>query len=69
MATDGLNGEMVRPAVPVPESATVWGLLVAESLKFKVAVRVPVAVGEKTIVAVQAAEAARLVPHVLLEIW
>jgi hypothetical protein len=34
-----------------------------------VAVRIPVAVGEKTMVAVQLADAARLVPHVLLDIW
>ena len=54
--------------VPVPDSATVCGLLLAVSLKFRVAVRVPVVVGEKTMVAVQLADAARVVPQVLLDI-
>jgi hypothetical protein len=58
----------VPGAAPVPESARVWGLLLAASAKFKVAVRSPVAVGENTIVTVQLADAARLVPHVLLKI-
>jgi hypothetical protein len=52
--------------VPVPDKATVWGVFVAESLKFKVAVRVPLVVGAKTTFAVQLAPAARLDPHVLL---
>jgi hypothetical protein len=38
-------------------------------LKLSEAVRVPVAVGAKTMVALQLADAARLVPQVLLEIW
>jgi hypothetical protein len=69
-ATVGLSGEIVIPvaAIPNPESATVCGLLVAVSVKLRVAVRVPVVVGEKTTVAVQVAEAARLVPQVLLDI-
>ena len=54
--------------VPVPDSGTVWGLLLAESVKLSVAVRLPVAEGLNRIVAVQLAEAARLEPHVLLEI-
>jgi hypothetical protein len=54
--------------VPVPDSATVCGLLLAVSVKLRVAVRVPVVVGEKTMVAVQLADAARVVPQVLLDI-
>lgn len=59
------------PLVPPganPESATVCGELVAESLKLSVAVRVPLTVGANTTLAVHVADAARLVPHVLLEI-
>ena len=54
--------------VPVPDNDTVCGVLVAESLKFNVAVRVPLVVGANAMLAVQLADAARLVPHVLLEI-
>ena len=43
--------------------------MLAESGKIRVAVRIPVAVGEKTMVAVQLVDAARLDPHVLLDIW
>lgn len=39
------------------------------SLKFSVAVRVPAAVGPKTILTVQLADAARLVPQVFEKIW
>ena len=56
------------PPVPSPLSATVCGVLVAESLKFNVAERSPEAVGANTIVAVHVAEAARELPQVLLEI-
>ena len=52
---------------PVPDKATVCGLLVPVSAKLSVAVRVPAAVGLNTMVAVQLADAARLVLHVLLE--
>jgi hypothetical protein len=51
---------------PLPESETVCGLFVAESVKLSVAVRAPVAVGLKMIDAAQFDEVARLVPHVLL---
>jgi hypothetical protein len=54
------------PLVPSPESATVCGLLLSESLKLSVVVRVPVAVGPKRILAVQLAPAASAEPHVLL---
>lgn len=68
-ATDGFIGEIVRVVdEPVPESATVCGLFVAESVKLRVAVRVPAAVGLNTIEAVQLADAPRLVEQVLLEI-
>jgi hypothetical protein len=53
---------------PVPDSATVCGLLVDESETVSVAARVPLAVGLKEIETPQLAAAARLVPHVLLEI-
>lgn len=59
------------PLVPPganPDSATDCGEFVAESLKLSVAVRVPLAIGAKAMLAVQLAEAARLVPHVLLDI-
>ena len=70
MSLDGLIEMLppVEPVVPAPESAMDCGLLLAESVKVSVAVRVPVAAGLKWIVAVQLADAARLEPHVLLEI-
>jgi hypothetical protein len=55
-------------AVPNPESATFCGLLLAESVIVRVAVRVPVADGLKRIATVQPALAARVDPQVLLEI-
>lgn len=55
-------------AVPRPVSATVCGLPLAESVNLSEAVRVPAAVGAKTMVAVQVADAATLVPQVLLKI-
>jgi hypothetical protein len=54
--------------VPVPESATTWGLFDALSLNCKLAVRAPEACGEKIMFAVQLAETASVVPHVLLKI-
>jgi len=41
----------------------------SESLKFKVAVRVPLVVGAKTTLAVQLVPAASIPPQVWLEIW
>ena len=64
----GLAATIPIEAVPLPESATLCGLLLAESIKLKVAVRVPVDSGLKRIVTVQLAWAARLDPQVLLEI-
>lgn len=55
----------VVPPVPSPESATVCGVGTALSLKFSVAVRVPLTVGAKMMLAVQLAETARLDPQVL----
>jgi hypothetical protein len=68
MRLDGLTAKLPAAVVPVPESATVCGLLLAESVKLSLAVRAPVAAGLNKMVAVQLAEAARLAPHVLLEI-
>ena len=66
-----LVGEAVTepdvPPVPRPLTAICCGLLPALSVKFSVAVRVPVAVGLKTMFAVQLAEAARVEPQVLLK--
>ena len=53
------------PLAPSPVSETCCGLLVALSVKFRVAVRVPEAVGLKTMLAVQLAEAARVEPQVV----
>ena len=61
-----LVGLAETPLVPRPETATVCGLLLSESLKLSVAVRVPVAVGPKMILTVQLAPAASAEPHVLL---
>ena len=49
--------------VPIPERATVCGLLEAASAKARVAVRVPTACGLNTIVAEQLADTARLAPQ------
>jgi len=65
---DGLAVRFPDGAIPVPESATFCGLLLAESLKLSVAVRAPAAAVLKRIVAVQLAWEARLDPQVLLEI-
>ena len=54
--------------LPVPESATVCGLLLAVSVTVSVAVRVPLALGLNEIEILQLADAPRLEPHVLLEI-
>ena len=66
-ATVGFRGEIVSvEEVPLPESATTCGLFAAESVKLRVALRVPQAVGLNTTEATQLADAARLVPQVLL---
>jgi len=61
---DKLVGDTVTlpddPPVPSPVTATCCGLLPALSVKLRVAVRVPEAVGLKRIVTVQLAEAARV---------
>ena len=62
---------LTLPLVPpgaYPERATVCGEFVAESVKLRVAVKVPLVVGAKATFAVQLAPAARLLPHVLLVI-
>jgi hypothetical protein len=63
----GLTDALPEPvAAPVPLRATVWGLLVAESVKLRVAERAPDAVGLNTTEAVQEPAAARLAPQVLI---
>ena len=54
------------PPAPIPDNATCCGLLPALSPKVSEAVRVPLAVGLKSTVAVQLAETARVVPQVFL---
>lgn len=58
---------LVVPPVPIPESATCWGLLPSESVKVRFAVRVPAAVGLNCTVTVQLDDAARVEPQVFLE--
>lgn len=54
------------PVVERPETVIVCGLLLSESLKFNIALRLPVAVGPKTMLAVQLADGASVAPQVLL---
>jgi hypothetical protein len=63
----GLADTVPLVEVPVPVKATFCGLPLPESLKLSVAARAPVAVGAKTIFAVQLAEAASDDPQVLLK--
>ena len=69
LAKERLEGETdaLEAANPVPDRATACGLLVAESVKVRVAVRVPDAVGLKTTVAEQPAPAPRLAVQVVPE--
>jgi hypothetical protein len=64
---EGLAATILVAAIPNPERAIFCGLLLAESVIVKVAVRVPVANGWKRIVTLQLALAARLDPQVLLK--
>jgi hypothetical protein len=65
--TLALVGAIVNPDDgPDPDNETICGLPLPESANDSVAVRVPLAVGLKTTLAEQLAEAARLVPQVLL---
>lgn len=64
----GVAATVLIEAVPIPESTTLSGLLLAESIKLNVAVRVPVDNGLKRIVTVQLAWAPRRDAQVLLEI-
>ena len=59
-------GLTLAPDVPRPDSATVC--VPAESVKVRVAVRLPAVVGANTTFTVQLVDAARLVPQVLLKI-
>ncbi len=51
---------------PVPESATVWGLLGSLSTMLKVPVRAPVAVGVNVTLTVQVVSEGTLVPQLLV---
>jgi hypothetical protein len=62
----GLMVTVLLEPVAVPDNAAVCGVFVAESLKLSVAVRVPLTVGAKMMLAEQLADAARAVPQVLL---
>src|ERR1019366_1933790 len=64
----GLADTVPLGDVPMPVSIMAWGLPLAESLKFNVADRAPVAFGANTIVAVQLEDAASDEPQVLLRI-
>ena len=71
LANERLAGDTdaaLELAAPVPESDSDCGLLLAESMKLRIALRVPAAVGLNTTLAEQLAAAARLAPHVLAEI-
>jgi len=61
-----MAGDTVAWRIPVPVSETVWGLLLAPSVRVKVPVREPVVVGVKDTVTVQLAPAASDVPHVFV---
>jgi hypothetical protein len=65
---DGLKVRLPTGAIPVPERETFCGLLLAASVKLRVAVRTPTAAVLKRIVAVQLEKAARVDPQVLPEI-
>src|SRR3989442_952088 len=54
------EGERLGSSVRVPDTAAVWGLLLALSVAVNVALRVPVAVGEKVTLMVQVPLAAKV---------
>lgn len=64
----GLADTVPLGEVPMPVRVMVWGLPLAESLKFNVADRSPVTFGANTILAVQLDDAANEEPQVLLRI-
>jgi hypothetical protein len=61
------EGLVLTLDAPDPESATVCGLLLAVSVKVRVAERVPDADGLKTTAAAQLEDLTRVEPHVLLD--
>jgi hypothetical protein len=66
---DRLDGEAVTfpaGATPSPDTETCWGLLTASLVYVRVPVRVPAAVGLKSIVVVQLEETASVDPQVFL---
>jgi len=66
LPNDTLAGLNVTGGVPVPESATAWGLFFALSVIESVPVRVPVAVGVNVTLIVQLAPTATDVPQVFV---
>jgi len=66
LPNDTLDGLNVTEGVPVPESATAWGLFLALSVIESVPERVPMVVGVKVTLIVQLAPAATEVPHVFI---
>jgi hypothetical protein len=64
---DGLKVRLPTGAIPVPEREIFCGLLLAASVKLRVAVRAPTAAVLKRIVAVQLEKAARVDPQDLTE--
>jgi hypothetical protein len=64
----GLTDTVPDAGAPYPVSATVWGLLLAESVNCSVAERFPVVVGAKIMLAVQLEDAASDELQVLLKI-
>ncbi len=64
----GLMLTVPEPPVPNPVRGTFCGLVLSESLKLSVAVRVPLTVGAKMILAVQLAPAPREEPQVVEKI-
>ena len=67
-AKTALAGVNVAGSTPVPDSATVCGLLAALSVKVSVPVRSPEAIGVKVMLTLQLLFAARVAPQVFAEI-
>lgn len=66
--TLGFNGSIVKAEDVDPDRETVCGLLAAESVNVSAALLARDAVGVNTTKALQLAKAARVAPHVMLEI-
>ena len=62
--TTEVGWKLTVEETPMPDRATVWGLLASESFTVRVPVRLPVAVGVNVTLIVQFDPAARLLPQV-----